>query len=72
MGFKSPFSSAFSFTALSGLFLWAGFVGYNLSRHDRFVAGTAWPGHVIWWEVAIGFAAIPFAAYFWRKALRSA
>jgi hypothetical protein len=48
-----------------------GFMGYTLSKHDRFVAGTAWTGSVIWWQVAAGVAFVPLAAYFWRRGVRS-
>src|SRR6185312_16789275 len=45
---RSPLWMAFSLTAASMLYLVAGFVGYTLDRHDRFVARTAWTGSVIW------------------------
>ena len=48
----SPLWMAFSTTAAAVLFLVAGTIGYTLSRHDRFVADTAWAGGVIWWEIA--------------------
>ena len=66
---RNAYWSAFTFTAAAGLFLTSGVIGYNLDKHDRFVAGTAWPGHVIWWEVWIGVAITAVAAWFWRSAL---
>ena len=45
---RSPLWMAFSMTAASMLYLVAGFIGYTLDRHDRFVARTAWTGKVIW------------------------
>ena len=62
---------AFSMTAASALYLVAGFIGYTLDRHDRFVARTAWAGSVIWSEVAVGTAIALVAVFFWRKGLRA-
>ncbi len=67
----SPLWMAFSATVTAGLFLGAGFLGYTLSKHDRFVAGTAWSDGVIWWEVSAGLAASVVALFLWRKGLRS-
>jgi hypothetical protein len=53
----SPLWMAFATTALAALFLVAGTLGYRLSKHERFVSGTAWTDDVIWWEVWIGIAA---------------
>ena len=61
--------SAFGTTAASVLYLVAGAVGYTLDRHDRFVSHTAWAGHVIWSEIAVGVALALLAAVFWRKGL---
>ncbi len=66
----SPLWMAFSTTAAAVLFLVAGTIGYTLSRHDRFVADTAWAGGVIWWEIGVGLGAAILAAYFWRKGLQ--
>jgi len=65
-----PLRLAFSTTAAALLFLGAGALGYRLDRHERFVSG-AWSDGVIWWEVAVGVALVPVAAWFWRKGLRS-
>lgn len=65
------FSRAFTFGACAAMFIVAGLSGYNLSRHSRFVAGTPWSDAVIWWEVALGIAALPLAAYFARLANRA-
>ena len=67
----SPLWMAFSATAGAILFIVAGALGYTLNRHDRFVAGTAWSDSVIWWQVAVGLALVPLAAYLWRIGLRS-
>jgi hypothetical protein len=67
----SPLWIAFSSTAAAALYLIAGAIGYTLDRHDRFVAGTAWAGGVVWSEVGIGFVMALVAAFFWRKGLRS-
>ena len=67
----SPLWMAFSATAGAIIFLVAGFMGYTLNRHDRFVAGTAWADKVIWWEVFVGLALVPLAAFLWRIGLRS-
>ncbi len=67
----SPLWMAFSATAAAALFLVAGLLGYTLSRHTRFVDGTAWTGTVIWWQVAVGAVAATAAVYFWRAGLRS-
>jgi hypothetical protein len=66
----SPLWMAFNCTAAAGLFLLAGLSGYTLSRHERFLAGTAWTGHVIWWQVTVGAVAAVAAGFFWRQGLR--
>ena len=66
----SPLWMAFNSTAVAGLFLIAGLVGYTLDRHDRFVRHTAWTGQVIWSQVGVGLVAAVLAAYFWRQGLR--
>ena len=67
---RNPFPVAFTTTAVAGLFIVAGTIGYTLSKHDRFVAGTAWSDSVIWWEVGVGLALLLLAAYFWRISFR--
>jgi hypothetical protein len=67
----SPLWLAFSTTAAAVLFLVAGANGYTLSKHARFVDGTSWSDAVIWWQVGVGLALLPLAAFFWRKGLRS-
>ena len=67
----TPLWLAFSVTAMAILYVGAGATGYMLSRRDRFVAQTAWAGHVIWWEVAIGVVAGLVAILFWRKGLQA-
>jgi hypothetical protein len=61
--------SAFGTTAASVLYLVAGALGYTLDRHDRFVSHTAWAGHVIWSEIALGVVFALLAVLFWRKGL---
>jgi hypothetical protein len=63
---------AFSFTAGAALFLVAGFLGYNLSRHARFVSGTGWTGGVLWFEVLVGAVMAGIAAVCWVRALSAA
>ena len=67
----SPLWMAFSATAGAIIFLIAGLAGYTLNRHDRFLAGTAWADGVIWWQVLVGLALVPLAAFLWRLGLRS-
>jgi hypothetical protein len=62
---------AFSATAGAIIFVVAGLIGYTLNRHDRFVAGTPWADGVIWWQVLVGLALVPLAAFLWRIGLRS-
>jgi hypothetical protein len=59
----NPLWLGFTMTAASLLFLISGFIGFNLSRRDRFLTGTAWSESIIWWEVAMGAAILPIAAY---------
>jgi len=65
-----PLWIAFSLTALAVISVGAGAIGYTLDRHDRFVAHTAWAGHVIWSEIAVGCFTGLLALYFWRKGLQ--
>lgn len=67
----SPLWLAFSTTAAAALFIVAGSIGYTLSRHERFRAGSAWSETVIWWEVVVGIALVPLAVYFWRRGVHS-
>ena len=66
---RRPLFNAFSFTAGALVFLTTGLMGYTLSKHDAFVAGTRWTGAVIWTQVIIGAALVPVAAFFWRRGL---
>ena len=67
---RRPLFNALSLTAAAVLFLTTGIMGYTLSRHDRFVAGTPWSESVIWWQVGVGVVLVPLAAYLWRRGLR--
>jgi hypothetical protein len=67
---RSPIFNALSLTAAAALFLVTGLIGYTLSKHDRFVAGTPWSPSVIWWQVAIGAALLAAAVWFWRAGWR--
>jgi len=64
--------AAFSFTTAAAAFLVSGFLGYNLSRHARFVSGTGWTGGVIWSEVLFGALMAGIAAVCWVRALSAA
>jgi hypothetical protein len=70
------FSAAARFTFGAGaaalLYAGAGFIGYRLSRHDRFVQGTPWAGETIWWQVAVGAVFAAAAVYSLRRARRLA
>ena len=66
---RRPLWMAFSASATAVLYAGAGLIGYTLDRHDRFVAHTAWAGHVIWSQVGIGVLAAGAAVYFWRRAV---
>ena len=68
---RSPFQMAFTATAAAAFFVLAGTTGYTLGRYERIDNGTAWADGVIWWQVGVGLALLPFAVYFWRKSLRS-
>jgi hypothetical protein len=67
---RRPLFNALSLTATALLFLTTGVVGYTLSKHDRFVAGTPWSPTVIGWQVAAGATLLALAAWFWRSGLR--
>lgn len=66
----TPLWMAFSATATSMLFIVAGTLGVNLSRHTRFRAGTPASPDVIWWEIGIGVALAALSLLFWRRGLR--
>jgi hypothetical protein len=68
---RRPVPLACSATALAALFLIAGAAGRTLSRHEAFVAGTAWTGSVIWGQVAVGVLLLMMAVWLWRRAIRS-
>jgi hypothetical protein len=67
----SPLSMAITATATAILFIVSGSIGYTLSRHDQFVAHTAWTGGVIWWQIGAGVGAAAVAVFLWRRGLRS-
>ena len=66
-----PLQLAFSATATAVLFIVSGSIGYTLSRHDRFVAQTAWTGGIIWSQIWVGLAVTVVAIVLWRMGLRS-
>jgi hypothetical protein len=68
-GRMRPLWIAFSTTAIAIVLMTAGLIGYTLDRHDRFVAHTAWTGHVIWSQIGVGLLFALAAAFFWRNAL---
>jgi membrane protein implicated in regulation of membrane protease activity len=68
---RRPVPLACSATALAALFLGAGVSGRTLSRHEAFVAGTAWTGGVVWWQVGVGVALRGMSVWLWRRAIRS-
>jgi uncharacterized membrane protein (UPF0136 family) len=66
-----PLHAAFTATAAAILFLVAGALGYTIEKSNwSFITGT-WSGGVVWWEIFYGVVALLFAAYFWRKGLRT-
>jgi len=67
---RSPLWLGFTATAASALFLVAGIIGLNLSKRDRFFAGSAWTDGVVWWEVVVGLALVPVALYLLRRGAR--
>lgn len=68
---RRPLWLAFSATVVAVLFLVSGSIGYTLSRHERFVAETAWADGVIWPQIAAGLIAAAFAGVFWWKGVRT-
>lgn len=67
---RRPLWLGFSATAASVLYVVSGLIGYNLSKHDRFVAGSVWKDGVIWWEVLVGLALVPVAILLLRRGAR--
>ena len=67
---RSPLWLGFSAAGTSALFLIAGLIGWNLSKHSRFVAGSGWTERVIWWEVAVGLVLVPVAVHLLRRGVR--
>ena len=67
----TPLWMAFSTTATSILFIVAGTLCFNLSRHARFQDGSAASPDVIWWEVGIGVALAALSMLFWRRGIRN-
>jgi len=64
----SPLWMAFSTTASAAVLIVAGLIGYSLDKRAAFFAGTSWSESVIWWQVGVGLALLPLAAYSWNKA----
>ena len=48
-------------------FLVAGLIGWTMSRHDAFVAGTHWQDGPIWWQVGVGVALLLLAVFWARR-----
>jgi hypothetical protein len=66
-----PLHAAFTTTTFGILFLVAGTIGLTIGRNNwSFISGT-WSDGVVWWEVFYGLVALVFAAYFWRKGLKT-
>jgi len=68
---RNPLWLGFSAAGTSALFLLAGLLGRDLSKHNRFVTGITWTGHVIWWQVAVGLVLLPLAVYLLRRGVRN-
>jgi hypothetical protein len=68
---RGPLWLAFSGTLAALLFIGAGAAGYNMSRYQRSVEGTAWRDGVIWWEVWIGVAFLVIAVAMWQRGLQA-
>jgi hypothetical protein len=64
----NPLWMAFSATAAAVFFLASGASGYIIASRGRWLDSSAWTGHTIWWEVAVGIALIAVAGYFWWRA----
>jgi hypothetical protein len=69
---KNPFQAAIGLTFLSLLFIVPGLIGCDLHKSSSsFVACAPWSDTVLWNRVLIGAAVLPFAFFFWRRAIRS-
>ena len=66
-----PLHAAFSATAAAILFLVSGTLGYTIKKSNWSFITASWSGGVVWWEIVYGVVALVFAAYFWRKGLRT-
>ena len=66
---RGPLWLAFSGTLAALLFPGAGVGGYNMSKHQRAVEGTAWRDGVIWWEIWIGAAVVVLAVAMLRRGI---
>ena len=66
-----PLQAAFTTTTFGLLFLIAGSIGYTISKSNWSIVRVTGSGGVVWWEVFYGVVALVFAAYFWRKGLKT-
>ena len=60
---KYAYQRVFTSGAAGLLFLVSGGIGWRISRHEAFVAGTRWTDGPIWWQVGIGLALLTLAAF---------
>ena len=60
----------FTASAASALFLISGFIGWKLNMHGQLFSNTEWTGSVIWPQVGVGLALVPFAVYLLRRGAR--
>ena len=67
----NPLWMAFTITAVALLYLVAGFIGYQVPRHNPFIEKPAvWMGHVVWPQVAWASTALLISSFFWWRGLR--
>ena len=67
----NPLWMAFTLTAVALLYFVAGFLGYDVPRHNPFIDKPAvWVGHVVWPQVAWASTTLLISIFFWWRGLR--
>ena len=66
-----PLHAAFTLTTFGILLVVAGTIGLTIGKSNWSMVRGTWSDGVVWWEIFYGVVALMFAAYFWRKGLKT-
>jgi hypothetical protein len=69
---NNPFHYAFTFTFFGSLWVVLALMGCRLRKSDWSIVACRWADSPWWSEVGVGVVMLFAAAFFWKRALRTA